>query len=269
MVLLTGNSGVRDSLAFLSALSLYSLISPFISLSLSYSHSLSLKRTGRNLLISAHCSRPPFSLSKTPDSFVLDLCVLLCLGLLLFVCACVMCVCVSARVCVCHSGVWTLTFLCFDNHRALCPSVPPAMTQGNVTCQSPTPTYKALSSLTPLRTCTNPTALRPAHAETPPPPPSRSDPSRSCPGPHLGRGDKKPLAYSLPLLTPFVFLPTTSYDSVSLCSFAALYPNGSPTAAPSSLPTAPSYHFAPRTLGYGTGRQNISSTGGGKSAVGS
>lgn len=139
MVLLTGNSIVMDFSIFCSFVSLFSS-SPFFS---------SLKRTERNLLISSHCSRPPFSLSKTPDSFVLDLCVLLCLGLPLFVCvrarACA-CGCTHPRiyvcVCVCHSGVWTLTFLCFDNHRALCPSVPPAMTQGNVTCQSPTPTYK-------------------------------------------------------------------------------------------------------------------------------
>lgn len=66
------------------------------------------------------------------------------------------------------------------------------------------------------------------------------------------------LAYICPPpLIPIVLLPTTSYDSLFHCSFPALDPNGTPT-----LPIAPCYHFAPRTLEYGTGRQNISSTWG-------
>lgn len=91
----------------------------------------------------------PFSLSKTPDSFVLDLCVLVC-------------VCAPSPfvwVCVSQNGVWTLTFLCFDNHRALCPSVPPAMTQGNVTCQSQNSYLQRLSSSNP----TPPYPAQPVH----------------------------------------------------------------------------------------------------------
>lgn len=148
-----------------------------------------------------------------------------------FLCASV-CVCVSVQllfacvcVCACHSGVWTVTFLCLDNHRALCPSVPPAMTQGNVTCQSQTPTYNRWPLQLPSPPYPQGTSPLPPTVHHP----SYCDPNCSSPGPHLG--DKSSHRLSLP--TPFVFSSTTSYDSISSCSFAALYPNGNPT--PSSL----------------------------------
>lgn len=64
--------------------------------------------------------------------------------------------------------------------------------------------------------------------------------------------------------------------------FTVLYPNGNaspphppprfplfaPLPLPSSPPSLPRYYFAPRTLEYGTGRQNTASTGG-NSVVGS
>lgn len=101
----------------------------------------------------------PFSLSKTPDSFVLDLCVLVCLVRLLHLCE---------RVC--HwtvSGRWH-----FSASITIAPSVPPAMTQGNVTCQSRNSYLQRLSSSNPHPTlpCT---AL---------PPPTHSDPDFSSSG---------------------------------------------------------------------------------------
>lgn len=65
---------------------------------------------GCNLVISVHCKTGPFfpTLSKTPDSFVLELCV----------CVLAALVCEPERL----SSVWTLTFLRLDNHRALGPS---------------------------------------------------------------------------------------------------------------------------------------------------
>lgn len=142
------------------------------------------------------------------------------------------CVRVCACVCVCHSGVWTLTFLCFDNHRALCPSVPPAMTQGNVTCQSQTPTYNRcppyLSPPTP-----------PTWNTTARPPPTHPDPNCSSPGPHLG--DKGLTVSPFPLLLSSSPLPhMTPYPPALLLATHPLLP----------------LTFAPRTLEYGTGRQH-------------
>lgn len=140
-------------------------------------------------------------------------------------------VCSCLCVCVCHSGVWTVTFLCLDNHRALCPPVPPAMTQGNVTCQSQTPTYNRCPPPTPppLSSLSSPlTHMEHHHRSTTLSP----RPQQLLPWTSPGRQSPH---YLLP--TPFVFLSSTSYDSISSCSFPAVYPNGNPTPSyPAYLP---------------------------------
>lgn len=104
-----------------------------------------------------------------------------------------------------QNDVWTLTFLCFDNHRALCPSVPPAMTQGNVTCQSRNSYLQRLSPSNPHPTQPCATHIPPTH-------------------PHFCFSGPR----HLPRPTAFVFVPSTSYDLVAFTSLTALYPNGKP-----------------------------------------
>lgn len=114
-----------------------------------------------------------------------------------------------------------MTFLCLDNHRALCPSVPPAMTQGNVTCQSQTPTYNRCPPLS--SPCTPPT-----WNATTSPPPSHPDPNCSSPG------ETKPSP------SPHSPLLLSSSPHMTPHPGAALYPNGSPP-----LPPSPFLHSPP------------------------